>query len=398
MTCNYCLGGGIALGTTATDVSIKDADCSHAGGGATHGSVGALDIESGGLTTIDGLTIDLASPAGGEANIGINTHAGLSTIVARGVRITCVSGDGIFAAANRFELSDSTITMTASSGGAICYSTGGGISVLRNVVGVSAGSGGFGVFVSATSKVTIGLGCDFSGCTTPVSVATGGICIVEQAGETALTMAGGTQTIAYSQAASLILTGTSGTINLPAIAGMQWTVVNGGSGAATVQPSGGTSVVVAAGKTAVLRVNDALNMARVTQDSPNYGPFNFAASASLATAVAQNIPPGSGATTSSTDLVLGIIATQAGSISSLTIQQTGNGSNVGGQTVTYQVYKNGAAVTAAVLAGVVTTAGNQTGRIVFTAVAFAAGDVISVQVTPSAPLTAALADVMAGVS
>ena len=39
------------------------------------------------------------------------------------------------------------------------------------------------------------------------------------------------------------------------------------------------------------------------------------------------------------------IAAQPGTVSKLAIQQTGNVANAGGQTITYQVYKNGSAVT-----------------------------------------------------
>jgi hypothetical protein len=128
------------------------------------------------------------------------------------------------------------------------------------------------------------------------------------------------------------------------------------------------------------------------------GPqFTFSAFASLATAVQQAIPPGSGATTSSADTVLGAIATKAGFITQMAVQHTGNAANVAGQTITYQVFKNGVAVATASIAGVVTTAGVKKSSLTFAAVAIAVGDVLVMQMLPSAVLTAALTDVMASV-
>ena len=128
------------------------------------------------------------------------------------------------------------------------------------------------------------------------------------------------------------------------------------------------------------------------------GPLGFGAFTSLTTAVQQAIPLGSGATTSSADLVLGSLMSRAGQISNLAIQHTGSAANIAGQTITYQVFKNGVAVAAAILAGVATTAGVKTGNVQFAPVAFAIGDVLTVQMLPSAILTAALTDVMASIS
>jgi hypothetical protein len=125
--------------------------------------------------------------------------------------------------------------------------------------------------------------------------------------------------------------------------------------------------------------------------------FQFAAFASLTTAAEQAIPPGSGATTSTADVVLGAIAAKAGFISQMAIQHTGAAGNVAGQTITYRVIKNGAAVAGASIAGIATTAGVKTSQLTFTAVAFAAGDVIGLELLPSALLTTALSDVMASV-
>lgn len=130
--------------------------------------------------------------------------------------------------------------------------------------------------------------------------------------------------------------------------------------------------------------------------NPPIGPiFFYGAFASLATAVAQAIPPGSGASTSSSDLVEGILAPISGYVSAFRVQFVGNALNVAGQTVTATLLKNGVAVTGASIAGIVTTAGTKTGSVLFAQVAYVGGDVFTVTITPSAPLTAVLTDVMA---
>lgn len=82
----------------------------------------------------------------------------------------------------------------------------------------------------------------------------------------------------------------------------------------------------------------------------------------------------------------------------MSVQYTGNASNVAGQTITAQVFKNGSAITPAIIAGLATTAGNKTAQLTFTSTAYLPGDVLSIQILPSAVLTAALVDVMASVS
>ena len=127
------------------------------------------------------------------------------------------------------------------------------------------------------------------------------------------------------------------------------------------------------------------------------GPLCYAAASSLTTQVQQSIPAGSGALTSSSDLVMGQIMPRAGTLTTLRVRHTGAAGNVGGQTITYQVFKNGSGIGTSIT-GVATTAGNKTGNVTFTAVAFVAGDIITVQLLPSGVLTTALTDVMAGVS
>ena len=134
------------------------------------------------------------------------------------------------------------------------------------------------------------------------------------------------------------------------------------------------------------------------QATPPSMLYEFAAFSSLTTQVAQALPPGSGALSSSADLTLGAIATAGGTISRMSVQFTGNASNVGGQTITAQVFKNGLAVAPAIITGLATTAGNKTAQLTFAPTAYLPGDVLSIQILPSGVLTAALADVMASVS
>ena len=136
----------------------------------------------------------------------------------------------------------------------------------------------------------------------------------------------------------------------------------------------------------------------LTPANPVTEPFIFGAASSLTTQVQQAIPHGSGTTTSSADLVLGGIAPTSGTVSRMAIQHTGNAGNVGGQTITYQVFKNTVAVTPAIIAGVAATAGTKTAQLTFEPIPYAAGDVFVIQLLPSGVLTAALTDVMASVS
>ena len=263
----------------------------------------------------------------------------------------------------------------------------------------------WGLVLGVGTNVNIGPGCDFDSSTiAPLNLNGGTATMVQTGGVAAIP---GTSTPValtfaqhYNTAIELAVGATADTtvVAYQQMVGQRFTARNLSAHNLLVKSTTGATITIAAGKSAEVAINAAGVMTRVTQDSPSYGPFVYAASTSLTTAVAQNIPPGSGATSSSTDLVLGTLATQAGSVSSLAIQHTGNVANVGGQTVTYQIYKNGVAVTGAVAAGVVTTAGNKTANVAFTPVAFAIGDSISAQLLPSAPLTAALVDVMVSVS
>lgn len=119
---------------------------------------------------------------------------------------------------------------------------------------------------------------------------------------------------------------------------------------------------------------------------------NFAAEASLTNAAAQFVPP-SGAVTSLT-VNLGVLQANAGKVSRFFVNFVGDAANVAGQTITANWLLNGAPIAGASVAGIATTAGSQAGNVVLgTPVALAAGDIITMTITPSAVLTAVCTNV-----
>lgn len=126
----------------------------------------------------------------------------------------------------------------------------------------------------------------------------------------------------------------------------------------------------------------------------------WSAQASLTAASAQGIPTGGGAATLA-DLVIGHLMPASGTFSALYVQHTGNALNITGQTLTYTLSKTnaGGTTTMATISSVVSTAGVQrTSTSTFAAASYAAGDVVTLWVTPSGVLSGALADVMGGVT
>lgn len=126
--------------------------------------------------------------------------------------------------------------------------------------------------------------------------------------------------------------------------------------------------------------------------------FRFNAAASLTTAVPQNVPPGA-LLCSSANLGLGLLAGDPYTISKMRIRFMGDAANVAGQTITCSIAIDGVLL-AATLAGIPTTAGTkvaaQTLGAPFTT--GAEGEVVSVQILPSAALTAAITNVMVTLS
>jgi len=145
----------------------------------------------------------------------------------------------------------------------------------------------FGVYVRSGVTVYLGPGCDFSGCGTPIYVESGGILIVTTADliGTITAVAGSTIYLQQlpgvaTQNATGALTQTqmqmtevessgnaSGTVTITAsnaIPGLQWTFRNNNTGTSTTTFMG---ITVAAGKTAIIRINSVGVGERVTADT-----------------------------------------------------------------------------------------------------------------------------------
>ncbi len=121
---------------------------------------------------------------------------------------------------------------------------------------------------------------------------------------------------------------------------------------------------------------------------------SFAADATAVTAAAQYIPVGGALTKTATGAGLVVTSDQT-IIGQFRLRFTGSGSNVGGQTATFQLSKNGTPITSATSAAIPTTAGVQSANVDFSAAGFsvADGDLIQCTLTPSATLTAVLTDI-----
>ena len=124
----------------------------------------------------------------------------------------------------------------------------------------------------------------------------------------------------------------------------------------------------------------------------------FSAAASLLDAAAQFLPPGSGALTSLTSGLGLLVCGQPRTVTKLCVRFTGDAANAGGQTVIFQIYKNGSPTTA-VTTSIATDAGVHSASVslVSAPLQFVDSDRIRIAVTPSAPLTAPLTDIMASI-
>jgi hypothetical protein len=116
----------------------------------------------------------------------------------------------------------------------------------------------------------------------------------------------------------------------------------------------------------------------------------WAAAASLTTAVAQTVFPGTTSTTSSTD-VIGYVVVAPDALGTLRVKHTGNAANVGGQTIAYALAVNGSPVATVTLAANAAASGFA----VLSTMPVAAGDVVTLTATPSGILTAAVTDIQA---
>jgi hypothetical protein len=199
------------------------------------------------------------------------------------------------------------------------------------------------------------------------------------------------------------LTGTSGDAIIGGDA-KTWSVIatNGyvSASLASALPNAGTTVLNQQPLTST-QVTTALGFTPASATA-NLRSFSFGANASLVNAAAQNIPPGSQTATILADTVLGIqTGPGGGTLSTLYIQFTGSVSNIAGQTVTFTLSKTttgGVTTTMTTSSAIAATSGVHRLTVSSFTVsgAYAAGDVLTLSLTPSALLTAALTDVMGG--
>lgn len=126
----------------------------------------------------------------------------------------------------------------------------------------------------------------------------------------------------------------------------------------------------------------------------------FYAAASLTTQTTPQYVPVSALATTTANTGGGILVTNGGTgqstIAGFRVSFTGDAANVGGQTATIQIYKNGVAITTAVTSALATTAGTKTASVDLTSapIALADGDLIQAAVIIGvAGLTAVLTNV-----
>ncbi len=115
--------------------------------------------------------------------------------------------------------------------------------------------------------------------------------------------------------------------------------------------------------------------------------LRFESEASITAASTEDVPPWPGEFGVTTD-GLGIVMRRAGRLTQMSISFTGDSANAEGQTVTETLTQNGIPVAGAKVAGLPTTAGVNSGSVIFGPMEYAAGDVFRLTLTPSATLSA----------
>jgi hypothetical protein len=221
-----------------------------------------------------------------------------------------------------------------------------------------------------------------------------GLAITATTNSASLTSSAGIASVVGQTGASLQTVGGTATVQGPAaslIATSAIATINGFTGVHITE--GGT--------TWVWPTSDGVPGAVWTTDGAGNGSFvaptkaTFEADVSLVTQTTpQFIPSGSGSTTSTT-ATRRTLQASGGSVSSLIVNFTGDVLNVGGQTATISINKNGAPVAGAATAALPTTAGVHSAVVSFAAVPQMTGDFYDAQlVVGGAPLTAALTNVM----
>lgn len=208
VSATYCGGAGINVGADAgTDTQLKDVDVSHASGGGSHSTYGALHIAGTGVTVgVDGLSCDLAST---EAEIGVYLTGG-GQVALNHARISnaVAAGFGILQASASSSVTNSTITVSGHLPYGIYMA---GTMYLENVSFVGPGdNSGTAIQVLSGGVVTLGPGISFgSGIGADLVVASGGIAYMVQSGKYSDATATGTVTMSVpqSQASVVVLTG-----------------------------------------------------------------------------------------------------------------------------------------------------------------------------------------------
>lgn len=263
----YAGGAGINIGAYAgTDTLVQGADVSHAGGGAGHNTVGALNVSgSGVVATIDGLTADITT---GESMYGVFNQSSATMYLAHARISTAVSAAaGIISMGTLAEVSDSTVTTTGG-GGATTYQVYAGTMVLHNDVAIGTG---LGLYVNTGATAVLTGSNDFSA-TYPYEIVLSGTGTCSAAQRGGVTAANATAALNFEKLSLTNIESSgnaSGTVAITAgtysyCPGMEWTVRNNNTGTSTTTFFG---ITVAQGKSAIVRINSAGAGERVTPDT-----------------------------------------------------------------------------------------------------------------------------------
>lgn len=252
----------------ATDALTVAADCSAIVSGMTAtGITGRALVSTGTLTVSDATltaTSEVCAITGGTFN---------------GTRLTVSAPKaGAYAFVlygTSHSLADVAITMAATGEG-VAVLCSAGTTTLRKVTRAAGGDAAYGLYVQNGATAKLLEGCNFDGFLSPITVDAGGAVTIQQTGGVAVkavTTADVTLSVVDSYCTRISLSGTltgNRSVILPApFLGAQYTVSNGTSGAysVTIKASAGdTGVAVAQGKTAILQVNSAGAITRVTAD------------------------------------------------------------------------------------------------------------------------------------
>lgn len=300
-TANYGTGtgaltGGIVLDGTASVVTGAMTGNKFgtviANGNAGNGMTVAAGASG---TTVDDLTTDGNAGTGlvtsGPTQIGrhrcyTTTPPGVASpaILSAGATTkidefdySCIPSSGASFAvqtsgANRLDICNGTLVLGTNCIGFDAAASGARVAIDHSTIAPTAGATGtIGLYAPAASGIIdVGTSVDPSTCATPVDSA-GGTINIAQAGALPVAQAAGSQTFAWTQAASIVTTGTSGTIveNM-GVPNVPFLVDNtAASGSATVKAAAGDAgITILAGKSAWVKTSAAGTvMIRVTADT-----------------------------------------------------------------------------------------------------------------------------------